>query len=42
MIADGLSVGERIVTEGQLRLEPGSKVEITQPEISAVDPAVQP
>ena len=42
VIADGLSVGERIVTEGQLRLEPGSKIEITQPEISAVDPAVQP
>ncbi len=42
VIADGLSVGERIVTEGQLRLEPGSKIEIAQPEISAVDPAVQP
>jgi len=42
VIADGLSVGERIVTEGQLRLEPGSKIEISQPEISAVDPAVQP
>jgi multidrug efflux system membrane fusion protein len=42
VIADGLSLGERVVTEGQLRLEPGSKIEIAQPEISAVDPAVQP
>lgn len=42
VIADGLSAGERIVTEGQLRLEPGSKIEVTQPEVSAADPAVQP
>ena len=28
VIAKGLSAGERVVTDGQLRLAPGSKVEI--------------
>jgi multidrug efflux system membrane fusion protein len=39
VIAAGLQVGERVVTDGQLRLEPGTKVEVAQPEISAADPA---
>jgi multidrug efflux system membrane fusion protein len=39
VIAAGLEVGERVVTDGQLRLEPGTKVEVAQPEISAADPA---
>jgi len=42
VIASGLKVGERVVTDGQLRLEPGTKVEIAQPEISAVEPAPAP
>lgn len=42
VIAEGLQPGERVVTEGQLRLEPGSKVEIKAPAISAIEPAVQP
>jgi membrane fusion protein, multidrug efflux system len=42
VIAQGLSAGERIVTEGQLRLEPGVKVDVTQPEISSADPAAAP
>ncbi len=28
MVVDGLEVGETVVTEGQLRLAPGSKVSI--------------
>lgn len=42
VIAAGLEAGERIVVEGQLRLELGTKVEIAQPEISAAEPAVAP
>jgi multidrug efflux system membrane fusion protein len=30
VIARGLAAGERVVTQGQLRLEPGSRVEIRQ------------
>ncbi|HEY7112677.1 MAG TPA: efflux RND transporter periplasmic adaptor subunit [Thermoanaerobaculia bacterium] len=36
VVAKGLSAGERVVTDGQLRLAPGSKVEIkTAPEASS-------
>ena len=30
VIARGLAAGERVVTQGQLRLEPGSRVEIRE------------
>lgn len=39
VIASGLEAGERVVTDGQLRLEPGTKVNVTEPEISAIEPA---
>jgi multidrug efflux system membrane fusion protein len=35
VIANGLTAGERVVTDGQLRLRPGSKVEILAAEKSA-------
>jgi len=38
----GLRPGERVVTEGQLRLEPGSKVEIKAPVANAVETAARP
>jgi multidrug efflux system membrane fusion protein len=34
-IAKGLAAGERVVTEGQLRLEPGTKVEVKAPQGTA-------
>jgi multidrug efflux system membrane fusion protein len=35
VIAKGLAAGERVVTEGQLRLEPGTKVDVKQPPNTA-------
>jgi membrane fusion protein, multidrug efflux system len=35
VISSGLTAGERVVTDGQLRLRPGSKVEILAAEKSA-------
>lgn len=35
VIAKGVQVGETVVTDGQLRLEPGSKVQIKNPATSA-------
>ena len=32
VIAKGLAAGERVVTDGQLRLLPGTRVEIKTPE----------
>ncbi|MGD9741929.1 MAG: efflux RND transporter periplasmic adaptor subunit [Dongiaceae bacterium] len=42
VVATGLQPGERVVTEGQLRLEPGSKVEIKAPVTTAVETAARP
>ena len=35
MIATGLAAGERVVTDGQLRLAPGAKVEVLTAEGAA-------
>lgn len=32
VIASGLAAGETVVTDGQLRLVPGSKIEVLPPE----------
>jgi multidrug efflux system membrane fusion protein len=32
VVGSGLQAGERVVTDGQLRLAPGAKVEIKQAE----------
>ena len=38
----GLAVGERIVTDGQLRLVPGAKVQIKQAAAGLVEPTPAP
>jgi multidrug efflux system membrane fusion protein len=35
VIAKGVAAGEQVVTQGQLRLEPGTKVEVKQPQNGA-------
>ena len=42
VIASGLAAGERVVTDGQLRLVPGARVEIKPPAGSAPAPAPGP
>jgi multidrug efflux system membrane fusion protein len=37
VIDKGLAAGERVVTDGQLRLRPGTKVEILAPETTAAE-----
>jgi len=35
VIATGVAAGEKVVTQGQLRLEPGTRVEARQPQNGA-------
>jgi len=39
VVQKGLAVGERIVTDGQLRLLPGSKVQVKQPTAVSIQPS---
>jgi multidrug efflux system membrane fusion protein len=42
MISKGLAVGEQVVTEGQFRLKPGSKVQALKPgEVPAAPSAAE-
>jgi membrane fusion protein, multidrug efflux system len=42
IVQKGLGVGERIVTDGQLRLVPGAKVQIKQAAAGPVEPTQEP
>jgi multidrug efflux system membrane fusion protein len=42
IVQKGLAAGERIVTDGQLRLVPGSKVQVKQPSAVSRQPSANP
>jgi multidrug efflux system membrane fusion protein len=41
LVTKGLSAGERVVIDGQLRLQPGSAVQATEEKTAAAEPAAQ-